>query len=61
MNMRSQHHNQENRIAAEAASKAINRGNRMIANALGVPVPQLGTPSATRDALVGLVAELWQR
>lgn len=61
MKMRNQHRNWEVRIATEAASKAINRGNRMIANALGVPVPQLGSPSENRDALVGLVAELRQR
>lgn len=61
MNMRNQYPNQEARIATEAASKAINLGNRMFANALGVPVPQMGSPSANREALVGLVEELRRR
>ena len=60
MNMR-QYHDWESRISAEASSKSIHIYNRRLAAAAGVQVPQVGTPSETRDALIDLIATLLGR
>ena len=48
---------QEDRIRKEAASKAINNGNRMLAEALGIPVPLGPSPSEIRAQLIEEVRE----
>ena len=48
----------ESQIRQEAASKAINRTLAMFANALGVSVPRVGTPSENREAFVDIVRRL---
>ena len=60
MNMR-QYHDRESRISAEASSKSIHLYNRRLAAAVGVPVPQGGTPSEIRDDLIDLIAILMER
>ena len=54
MNMRN-HNRDWERIYKEASSKTLNLYNRMLADAVGVSVPQCGSPSANRDALIDLV------
>lgn len=48
----------ESQIQQEAASKAINRTLRMVAQELGVRAPMIGTPSENREALLGIIRRL---
>lgn len=48
----------ESIIKQEAASKAINKTNAMMADAAGVSVPSVGTPSENRKALVEIIRGL---